>query len=164
MKPKISNINGLIFILEAITIVKTYIPKAKDIQKHWYVVDASDVVLGRLASRVAAVLRGTTKPQFTPHMDIGDYVVVINASKVLVTGKKAGWREYYHYTGYPGGLVTTKFSDLMERMPERIIEQAVWGMLPHNRLGKRLIRKLKVYRGPEHPHTAQKPQELKITV
>lgn len=142
--------------------MKTYIPKTKDIEKKWYVVDARNVVLGRLASRIAAVLRGKTKPQFTPHLDLGDHVVVINAAKVLVTGKKAGWREYHHYTGYPGGLKTIKYADLQERMPERIIEQAVWGMLPHNRLGKRLIRKLKVYAGPEHPHMAQQPQELKV--
>jgi len=142
--------------------VKTYIPKTSDIEQKWHIVDASNMVLGRLASRVAAVLRGKTKPQFTPHLDVGDYVVVINAAKVMLTGKKAGWREYYHYTGYPGGLVTTKYSDLLERMPERIIEQAVWGMLPHNRLGKRLIRKLKVYPGPEHPHAAQKPQDFKV--
>jgi len=143
--------------------VKTYIPKRKEVPESWYIVDASNMVLGRLASRIAAVLRGKNKPQFTPHLDLGDHVVVINASKVMLTGKKAGWREYYHYTGYPGGLVTTKYADLMERMPERIIEQAVWGMLPHNRLGKRLIRKLKVYAGNEHPHQAQKPQELKVT-
>ncbi len=142
--------------------MKTYIPKTSDIEQKWHIVDASNMVLGRLASRVAAVLRGKTKPQFTPHLDVGDYVVVINAAKVMLTGKKAGWREYYHYTGYPGGLVTTKYSDLLERMPERIIEQAVWGMLPHNRLGKRLIRKLKVYPGPEHPHAAQKPQDFKV--
>lgn len=142
--------------------MKTYIPKTSNVEQKWHIVDASNMVLGRLASRVAAVLRGKTKPQFTPHLDVGDYVVVINAAKVALTGKKAGWREYHHYTGYPGGLVTTKYSDLMERMPERIIEQAVWGMLPHNRLGKRLIRKLKVYAGPEHPHAAQKPQDLKI--
>jgi large subunit ribosomal protein L13 len=142
--------------------VKTYFPKHEELPGNWYVVDATNMVLGRLASHIAAVLRGKTKPYYTPHLDLGDHVVVVNASKVLLTGKKAGWREYYHYTGYPGGLVTTKYADLMERMPERIIEQAVWGMLPHNRLGKRLIRKLKVYASSEHPHTAQKPQELKI--
>lgn len=142
--------------------MKTYVPKAKDVQKNWYVVDANNVVLGRLASRIAAVLRGKTKAQFTPHLDLGDHVVVINAAKVRVTGKKAGWRQYYHYTGYPGGLKTIKYADVLARQPERIIEQAVWGMLPHNRLGKRLIRKLKVYAGAEHPHVAQKPQELKV--
>jgi len=142
--------------------VKSYIPKSKEILRNWHVVDASNQVLGRLASHIAAILRGKTKPQFTPHVDVGDFVVVVNAAKVQLTGKKSGWREYFHYTGYPGGLKITKYADLLERMPERVIEQAVWGMLPHNRLGKRLIRKLKVYRGPDHPHAAQKPQLLKM--
>lgn len=140
--------------------MRTYIPKAGEIERKWYVVDASDMVLGRLATKIATVLRGKNKPQFTPHLDTGDFVVVVNAEKVRLTGKKADIKTYSHYTGYPGGLKQDVFSTLQRRHPERIIEYAVWGMLPHSRLGKQQIKKLKVYRGAAHPHHAQKPENL----
>ncbi|MCG3118801.1 MAG: 50S ribosomal protein L13 [bacterium] len=140
--------------------MRTYVPKAGEIERKWYVVDASDMVLGRLATKIATVLRGKNKPQFTPHLDTGDFVVVVNAEKVRLTGKKAEIKTYSHYTGYPGGLKQDVFSTLQRRHPERIIEYAVWGMLPHSRLGKQQIKKLKVYRGAAHPHQAQKPENL----
>lgn len=140
--------------------MRTYIPKAGEIERKWYVVDASDMVLGRLATKIATVLRGKNKSQFTPHLDTGDFVVVVNAEKVRLTGKKADIKTYSHYTGYPGGLKQDVFSTLQRRHPERIIEYAVWGMLPHSRLGKQQIKKLKVYRGAAHPHHAQKPENL----
>lgn len=140
--------------------MRTYIPKANEIERKWYVVDASGLVLGRLATKIATVLRGKNKPQFTPHLDVGDFVVVINAEKVRLTGKKADIKTYSHYTGYPGGLKQEVFSDVQRRHPERLVEWAVWGMLPHSRLGKQQIRKLKVYRGTAHPHQAQKPENL----
>jgi len=140
--------------------LRTYIPKANEIERKWYVVDASGQVLGRLATKIATVLRGKNKPQFTPHLDTGDFVVVINAEKVRLTGKKADIKTYSHYTGYPGGLKQEVFSDIQRRHPERLVEWAVWGMLPHSRLGKQQIKKLKVYRGAAHPHQAQKPVNL----
>jgi large subunit ribosomal protein L13 len=140
--------------------LRTYIPKANEIERKWYVVDAGGQVLGRLATRIATVLRGKHKPQFTPHLDVGDFVVVVNAEKVRLTGKKADIKTYSHYTGYPGGLKQEVFSDLQRRHPERLVEWAVWGMLPHSRLGKQQIKKLKVYRGAAHPHQAQKPENL----
>jgi len=140
--------------------LRTYIPKANEIERKWYVVDASGQVLGRLATKIATVLRGKNKPQFTPHLDTGDFVVVVNAEKVRLTGKKADIKTYSHYTGYPGGLKQEVFSDIQRRHPERLVEWAVWGMLPHSRLGKQQIKKLKVYRGAAHPHQAQKPVNL----
>jgi len=140
--------------------LRTYIPKPNEVERKWYVVDASGQVLGRLATKIATVLRGKNKPQFTPHLDVGDFVVVVNAEKVRVSGKKADIKTYSHHTGYPGGLKQQVFSDLQRRHPERIIEYAVWGMLPHSRLGKQQIKKLKVYRGTAHPHQAQKPENL----
>jgi len=140
--------------------LRTYIPKANEIERKWYVVDAGGQVLGRLATRIATVLRGKNKPQFTPHLDTGDFVVVVNAEKVRLTGKKADIKTYSHYTGYPGGLKQEVFSDVQRRHPERLVEWAVWGMLPHSRLGKQQIKKLKVYRGAAHPHQAQKPENL----
>ncbi len=140
--------------------MRTYIPKANEIERKWYVVDASGQVLGRLATKIATVLRGKNKPQFTPHLDTGDFVVVVNAEKVRLTGKKADIKTYSHYTGYPGGLKQEVFSDIQRRHPERLVEWAVWGMLPHSRLGKQQIKKLKVYRGAAHPHQAQKPVNL----
>jgi large subunit ribosomal protein L13 len=140
--------------------LRTYIPKANEVERKWYVVDASGLVLGRLATKIATVLRGKNKPQFTPHMDVGDFVVVVNAEKVVLSGKKADIKTYSHYTGYPGGLKQEVFSTVQRRHPERIIEWAVWGMLPHSRLGKQQIKKLKVYRGAAHPHQAQKPENL----
>ena len=142
--------------------MKTYVPKAGEIKKNWYVIDASGKVLGRLASRIAQILRGKHKPQFTPHLDTGDHVIVVNAEKVMLTGKKAGIKTYAHHTGYPGGLKEEKFADVLKQKPERIIEMAVKGMLPHNRLGRRLFTKLKVYAGSQHPHAAQRPETLVV--
>ncbi|MDX1689905.1 MAG: 50S ribosomal protein L13 [Acidimicrobiia bacterium] len=141
---------------------KTYTPRAGDIERSWWVVDATDLPLGRLASEVAKVLRGKHKPTFAPHMDGGDYVVVVNAEKVGLTGGKAGRKSYYRHSGYPGGLSESGFLELLEKHPERIIERAVRGMLPKNRLGRAMFRKLKVHAGPDHPHAGQQPQPLEI--
>ncbi len=140
----------------------TYLPPQSTIERNWYVVDAADQRLGRLASTVANVLRGKNKPTFTPHLDTGDFVVVINAEKVAVTGKKRSQKLYRRHSGRPGGMKVETFSKLQSRLPERIIEQAVKGMLPKNSLGRQLFTKLKVYSGSEHPHHAQKPQVLNI--
>jgi large subunit ribosomal protein L13 len=141
---------------------KTYTPKADDISRQWFVVDASDKVLGRLASEIAQVLRGKKKPTFTPHADMGDHVIVINAEKVRVTGNKAEAKIYYRHTGYPGGIRSTSYSEMMEKHPERILQKAIWGMLPHNTLGRSVFKKLRVYAGPEHRHAAQNPVPLEI--
>jgi large subunit ribosomal protein L13 len=138
----------------------THFFKQDEIDQKWYVVDAAGQTLGRLASQVAHVLRGKHKPLFTPNVDAGDFVVVINAEKVKVTGKRTEMKEYFHYTGYPGGAVFERYRDLIKKNPQRVIEHAVKGMLPHNRLGRRIIRKLKVYAGSKHPHAAQKPEVL----
>ena len=142
--------------------MKSYNVKAKDIQRKWYVVDATDKVLGRLASEVAAILRGKNKPIFTPNLDTGDYVIVINADKVRVTGKKKKKKIYKKHTGYPGGLRTTTFEELIARKPERAIELAVKGMLPKNRLGRDMYRKLRVYAGEDHGHEAQQPESIDL--
>jgi large subunit ribosomal protein L13 len=134
---------------------KTYSLKAKEIEKDWHVIDATGQTLGRLASRVAHLLMGKHKPTYTPHLDMGDYVVVINAEKVRVTGKKLTDKVYYRHSGYMGGLKMRTLREMLERRPTRVVELAVRGMLPHNRLGRRLYRHLKVYAGPDHPHTAQ---------
>ncbi len=131
-------------------------------KRSWIVVDAKDQVLGRLASRVASIIRGKTKPSFTPNADTGDFVVVINAEQVKVTGKREFLKTYVHYSGYPGGLKTRSYEELMAKKPEFIIENAVRGMLPKTRLGNQLIKKLKVYTGPEHPHKAQKPETISL--
>lgn len=136
--------------------------KKEDADQKWFVVDATDMVLGRLASKVARVIRGKDKAIFTPNMDTGDFVIVLNAEKVKVTGKREELKNYYHHTGYPGGLKTRSFSELIVKKPEYIIEAAVHGMLPKNRLGRKLVKKLKVYRGNEHPHTAQQPEVLSV--
>lgn len=143
---------------------KTYTPRPDDIERAWWVVDATDIPLGRLASEVATILRGKHKPTFAPHVDGGDYVVVVNAADVAVTGSKATDKRYYRHSGYPGGLSERSFSDLMERYPERIIEKAVKGMLPKNRLGRAMGRKLKVYPGADHPHGSQAPTPLEFDV
>ncbi len=135
----------------------TYMAKPADISRKWYVIDAEGKALGRLASLAASILRGKHKPEFTPHIDTGDHVIIINAAKVLLTGKKRGTKEYRYYTGYPGGLRRIPYTRLLAERPEKAIEVAVRGMLPHNRLGRAMARKLKVYRGPEHPHAAQQP-------
>lgn len=141
---------------------KTYLPPVDTIERKWYVVDAADQRLGRLASEVANVLRGKNKPTFTPHMDTGDFVIVINAEKVDVTGKKRTEKLYRRHSGRPGGMKTETFAKLQARLPERIIEQAVKGMLPKNSLGRQLFTKLKVYAGDNHPHAAQQPETLTI--
>ncbi len=141
---------------------KTYLPNPETVQRDWYVVDAADQRLGRLATEIAMVLRGKNKPHFTPHMDAGDFVVVVNAEKVVVTGKKPAQKLYRRHSGRPGGMKTETFEHLQARIPERIIEKAVKGMLPKNNLGRQLFRKLKVYAGSEHPHSAQQPKELTI--
>jgi large subunit ribosomal protein L13 len=140
---------------------KTYLPPVS-IEQNWYVVDAADQRLGRLASEIATVLRGKNKPTFTPHMDTGDFVIVINADKVTVTGKKRFQKVYRRHSGRPGGMKTETFDKLQARIPERIIEQAVKGMLPKNSLGRQLFTKLKVYKGDVHPHAAQQPAVLAI--
>ena len=142
--------------------MKTYSLKVQDVQKKWHIVDANGKPLGRLASHIAAILRGKHKPTFTPHMDMGDNVIVVNAEKVMLTGRKAEQKEYYRHSGYPGGIKVTAFSDMLKSKPESVINIAVKGMLPHNRLGRVMIKHLKVYRGPDHPHESQNPEELKI--
>ena len=142
---------------------KTYLPTKDTLEQQWYVVDAANQRLGRLASEIAAVLRGKNKPTYTPHMDAGDFVIVVNAEKVMVTGKKRSQKVYWRTSQRPGGMKTESFAQLQARLPERIIEQAVRGMLPKNSLGRSLFTKLKVYAGPDHPHAAQKPQALKIS-
>ncbi|HRI47605.1 MAG: 50S ribosomal protein L13 [Ignavibacteriaceae bacterium] len=136
--------------------------KSEDANHKWYVVDATDLVLGRLASKVARVIRGKEKAVFTPNMDAGDFVIVINAEKVKVTGKRETLKTYSHHSGYPGGLKTRSFQDLIVNKPEYVIESAVQGMLPKTRLGRKLVKKLKVYRGAQHPHSAQKPEVLSL--
>jgi large subunit ribosomal protein L13 len=143
--------------------VRTYTPKPGDVERQWYVIDASDVVLGRLASQVAVLLRGKHKPVFAPHVDTGDFVVVVNAEKVALTGAKADQKLDYRHSGYPGGLRATSYAQLLEKNPRRAVEKAVRGMLPHNRLSRQQITKLKVYAGPEHPHAAQKPIPFEIS-
>lgn len=141
---------------------KTYLPPVDSIERNWYLVDAADQRLGRLASEIATVLRGKNKPTFTPHLDTGDFVIVINAEKIDVTGKKRSQKLYRRHSGRPGGMKTETFAKLQARLPERIIEQAVKGMLPKNTLGRQLFTKLKVYAGSDHPHEAQMPQILDI--
>jgi large subunit ribosomal protein L13 len=141
---------------------KTYLPPQADIDRKWYIVDASEQRLGRLATEVARVLRGKNKPMYTPSLDTGDFVIVINAEKIEVTGRKRTQKLYRRHSGRPGGMKTETFAKLQDRLPERIIEQAVKGMLPKNTLGRQLFTKLKVYAGSEHPHQAQKPEPLEI--
>jgi len=142
--------------------MNTYSPKPVDIHRRWWVVDADGAVLGRLATEVANVLRGKNKPMFAPHMDVGDHVIVINADKVVLTGRKLEQKELLRYSGYPGGLRRIRYDKLMREHPDRVIRKAVRGMLPKNRLGRRVFRKLKVYAGSTHPHEAQQPQVLEI--
>lgn len=142
--------------------MRTYTPKPEDIERRWYVVDAQGKTLGRLASEIARILRGKHKPIFSPHMDTGDFVIVINAEKVHVTGRKLTQKFYYRHSGYPGGLKAISLRDQLKKHPERVIQHAVRGMLPKNRLGRKMIKKLKVYAGPDHPHKAQKPEPLDL--
>jgi large subunit ribosomal protein L13 len=141
---------------------KTPLPSTDSIDRQWYLVDAADQTLGRLASEVASVLRGKTKPCYTPHLDTGDFVVVINAERIRVSGNKPTQKLYRRHSGRPGGMKTETFAHLQARIPERIVEKAIKGMLPHNALGRQLFRKLKVYKGSEHPHAAQNPQPLAL--
>lgn len=143
-------------------IMKSFIAKPHEVERKWYVVDAEGKTLGRVASQVATVLRGKNKPTFTPHVDCGDYVIVINAEKVEVTGKKRKEKVYKHHTGYPGGLRETTFDKLIAKKPEEIIRHAVKGMMPKGKLGRQMYKKLKVYAGPEHDHSAQKPEKLEF--
>jgi large subunit ribosomal protein L13 len=135
----------------------THFFKTSDTTQVWHLIDAEGKTLGRVATEVARLLRGKHKPQFTPNADLGDFVVVVNAEKVKVTGRRTELKEYFHYTGYPGGATFTRFQDLIRSNPRRVFEHAIKGMLPHNRLGRQIIKKLKVYAGPEHPHAAQQP-------
>ncbi|MCL6450393.1 MAG: 50S ribosomal protein L13 [Acetobacteraceae bacterium] len=141
---------------------KTWVARPAEAGSSWYVVDAAGQPLGRLASRVAAVLRGKHRPDFSPHLDLGDHVVVINAARVTLTGRKLDTKIYYRHSLYPGGLKAEPARSLLARRPEAVVERAVRGMLPHNRLGRQLIKKLKVYPGPDHPHAAQRPQPLAL--
>lgn len=140
--------------------MRTYSPSGKEIQRDWYVVDAKGQILGRLASRVAHVLRGKHKPTFTPHLDMGDFVIIVNAAEIELSGDKPAQKHWYRHSGYPGGLKAVPFARLLEETPEKALTKAVQGMLPKNRLGRQMARKLKVYAGPEHPHAAQQPQPL----
>jgi len=142
--------------------VKTYHAKPGEVEREWLVVDATDAVLGRLATEVAQILKGKKKPQYTPHVDTGDFVIVVNAEKIRLTGDKAMKKTYYSHSGYIGGLKEVSYQRMLEKHPERIIEKAVKGMLPKNSLGRAMNRKLKVYAGPNHPHAAQKPREIKL--
>jgi large subunit ribosomal protein L13 len=142
--------------------VRTFSPKNSDITRQWHVIDATDVVLGRLASHVAMLLRGKHKPIFAPHVDTGDFVIVINADKVALSGQKLEQKKAYRHSGYPGGLRSVSYADLMAKHPERAVEKAVRGMLPKNSLGRKTLGKLKVYAGPMHPHQAQQPQPYEI--
>ena len=142
--------------------MKTFSAKPHEVKRDWYLVDATDKTLGRLSSEIAHRLRGKHKPEYTPHVDTGDDIVVINAEKIRVTGAKSTDKMYHHHTGYPGGLKSMSFEKLIDKAPERVIQGAVKGMLPRNPLGRAMFRKLKVYAGNEHPHAAQQPQELNI--
>ncbi|MFD0855564.1 50S ribosomal protein L13 [Actinomadura adrarensis] len=143
--------------------MRTYTPKPTDVQRQWYVIDATDVVLGRLASQVAQLLRGKHKPIYAPHLDTGDFVVIVNAEKVALSGNKLEQKRAYRHSGYPGGLRSMNYADLLAKHPERAVEKAIKGMLPKNSLGRKMFGKVKVYAGPDHPHQAQKPVPFEIT-
>lgn len=143
--------------------MRTYSPKPADVQRQWHVIDATDVVLGRLASRTAILLRGKHKPIFAPHVDTGDFVIIVNASKVALSGSKRDQKMAYRHSGYPGGLKAVPYGELLAKRPARVVEKAVKGMLPHNTLGRQMGSKLKVYPGPDHPHQAQQPVPYEIT-
>ena len=142
--------------------MRTYVAKPSDRERNWYVVDANGLTLGRLSTQIADTLRGKRKPAYTPHIDTGDFVVVVNAEKIAVTGNKRADKLYHRHSGYPGGLRTRTFQEMIDRRPEEIIRLAVKGMMPRNRLARKQLTKLKVYAGPQHPHVAQKPQPLEI--
>ena len=142
--------------------MKSYMARPLEVERKWYVVDAEGQTLGRLATEIASILRGKNKPQYTPHVDTGDFVVVVNAEKVVVTGRKAEQKVYRRHSGYPGGLKETSYEQMMERRPTEILRRAVKGMMPKNRLARQQLRKLKIYAGPEHPHAAQNPQPYEV--
>jgi large subunit ribosomal protein L13 len=142
--------------------MKTYVATPATRQRDWLVVDAAGKTLGRVATQIADALRGKRKPEYTPHCDVGDFVIVVNAEKVSVTGEKLSQKRYYRHSGYPGGLRSRTLADMLERRPEEVVRRAVRGMLPRNRLGRAQLRKLKVYAGPDHPHAAQKPVEMEV--
>ena len=142
--------------------MRTYVPKKDEVEKKWWLVNAEGKILGRLATEVAVLLRGKNKPQFASFVDTGDFVVVVNAEKINVTGKKLDQKKYYSHSQYPGGLRTETLKELLEKKPEEVIRKAVWGMIPKNKLGRAVYKKLKVYRGPQHPHEAQNPQEYQF--
>jgi large subunit ribosomal protein L13 len=142
--------------------VKTISAKEEEIQRDWYVIDAQGQTLGRLATRTATILRGKHKPLYTPHVDCGDYVIIVNAEKVHATGQKMSQKKYYRHSGYPGGIKEISLRDQLQKFPERVLESAVRGMLPKNRLGRRMFKKLKVYPGPNHPHQAQQPKPMEL--
>ena len=142
--------------------MKSYMARPLEVERKWYVVDAEGQTLGRLATEIARILRGKNKPQYTPHVDVGDFVVVVNAEKVVVTGKKAEQKVYYRHSGYPGGLKTTSYEEMLERKPTEILRRAVKGMMPKTRLGRQQLKKLKIYAGPEHPHEAQRPESYEV--
>jgi large subunit ribosomal protein L13 len=142
--------------------MRTYIPKKDEVEQKWWLVNAEGRILGRLATEVADLIRGKRKPQFTSHLDTGDFVVVVNAEKIKVTGRKLDQKKYYSHSLYPGGLKEIALKDLLAKKPEEVIKKAVWGMVPKGKLGRALYKKLKVYRGPSHPHEAQNPQEYKF--
>ena len=143
--------------------MRTFSPKASDVTRQWHVIDASDVVLGRLASQIAILLRGKHKPTFAPHVDMGDFVVVVNADKVALTGAKLEQKRAYRHSGYPGGLKSRTYAEMLDKHPAKAVEKAVRGMLPKNSIGRAQLSKLKVYAGPDHPHAAQKPEPFEIT-
>lgn len=143
--------------------MRTYTPKPGDITRQWHVIDATDVVLGRLASQAAILLRGKHKPIYAPHVDTGDFVIIVNAGKVAMTGNKREQSMHYRHSGYPGGLTVTSYDRLLDTRPQFVVERAVWGMLPKNSLGRQMRRKLKVYAGPEHPHAAQQPAPYQLS-
>jgi large subunit ribosomal protein L13 len=143
--------------------VRTFSPKPSDVQRQWHLIDATDVVLGRLATQTATLLRGKHKPIYAPHVDTGDFVVIVNAGKVALTGAKRENKVEYRHSGFPGGIRATSYDELLAKNPRRVVEKAVKGMLPHNTLGRKMLSKLKVYAGPEHPHQAQKPVPYTIS-
>jgi large subunit ribosomal protein L13 len=142
--------------------MKTYMARSEDVDKKWYVIDGEGKTVGRLSSKIARILRGKEKPQFTPHADIGDFVIIVNADKLKFTGKKWDNKRYYWHTGHPGGIKSIAAGDLSDKKPEEILKKAVWGMLPKNRMQKKLITRLKIYTGKEHPHAPQKPETLEV--
>ena len=142
--------------------MKSYMARPQEVERKWYVIDAEGQTLGRLATEIARILRGKNKPQYTPHVDVGDFVVVINAERVVVTGRKAEQKVYRRHSGYPGGMKETSYARMMERKPTEILRKAVYGMMPKTRLARQQFRKLKIYAGPEHPHAAQNPQRLEV--